>query len=418
MQYYDCFSIEDSRTCDGMDIFLPDTGVFYSTASSFDTYVNSEVNNDKGILKALCPNANVEPDVQKIAYRYSVFCGRYAYAQARWCPQNDNSSPNLRVNPSLSLCKSTCIDYANSFADYGQNVCGNVDNSIGERIKENIINKWCSLFTDDEGCIKGTKKESEQCGYTSAKMAVEAQNFNPHNSCWDTTTTRDGSSQNKDALVDQLRQKATEEQNTVHKMGSIKWKIVYPLSSVAIIGAVTLFFWSKQNKQYKLGYIPHTSSKMNDYDFVPSNAEPSREYVDDDFINKFELEIPKATLSRTGSLSIKKLNRVQKDKEKERKYMIAIYNYHPQKEDELELRSGDRIRVEHEYEDGWGAGINETTNKFGAFPLICCTTNISNNDEELPKRSKSRITTSSSIKGRPSKPHSPLASPLHKSHSS
>ncbi|ORX55954.1 hypothetical protein BCR36DRAFT_395718 [Piromyces finnis] len=345
LTYYDCFSIEDSRTCDGMNIYLPDTGVYYSEASSFDKYVNSEVNNDFGILKALCQNSNIKHDVKKIAYRYSVFCGRFAYAQARWCPQNDKSNPNLRANPKLSICKSTCIEYAKSFADYGQTVCGNVDNSIGEKIKENIIKKWCNLFSDDEGCIKGVKKENEQCGYSSAQMAVEAQTFNPHNSCWD------NSEQNSE-VVDQLKQKATKEQNEAPKMGSIKWEVVYPLSSLAVIAIITFIFWIRQNKQYKLGYIPHSNTKMNEYDIKPSSAEPSREYVDDDFIKKFELEIPKATLNRAGSLSVKKLSISQKDKQKEKKYMIAIYNYHPQKEDELELHSGDRIRVEHEYEDG------------------------------------------------------------------
>ena len=55
-------------------------------------------------------------------------------------------------------------------ADYGQNVCGNTDNAIGEKIKENIINKWCNIFTDEEGCLKGTEKEIENCGkYTFKK---------------------------------------------------------------------------------------------------------------------------------------------------------------------------------------------------------------------------------------------------------
>jgi len=399
MQYYKCVSIKGSRPCEGMDDFyVPETGLF-SDLIGFNKYVSSEVNNDSGILKALCPqNTNVKHDLKKVAYRYSMFCGRMLYSQARWCPQN---SDQVRANPKLSLCKATCIEYAKSIADYGQTVCGNADNSVGEKIKENIINKWCNLFTDDPGCSVGTKKESAQCGYSSASYAVEAEQFNPHNKCWDK-----GEGEANAQVLDQLREMATKEQTEKHEMGKIRWKIIYPISTVVIIGAITAFFWVKQNKKYKLGYIPGNSSKMNDYEFVPSNAKPSREYVDDDFIDKFELEIPKATLTRSGSLSVKKLNRAQA-KPKDKKYMIAIYNYHPQKEDELELRSGDRVRVEHEYEDGWGAGINETTNKFGAFPLICCSTNISNNEESLPKRSRSRVTASSNAKRRSSNPPVP-----------
>jgi hypothetical protein len=399
------------------NVYLPDTGVYFTSPEKFDAYVNGEINNDSGILQALCPQANIKHDLQKIAYRYSMFCGRMLYSQARWCPQN---SEEVRANPKLSLCKSTCIEYAKSIADYGQTVCGNVDNTVGEQIKENIINKWCSLFTDDPGCNPGTKKESSQCGYNSAKYGVDAQTFNPHNSCWD---------KGEPEVIEQLKEIATEEQNKEVKMGKIKWKILYPIGTLIIVGIITVYFWFKQNKKYQLGYIP-SNTKMNDYEFIPSNAKPSREYVDDDFIDKFELEIPKATLNRSGSLSVKKLSRIQ-TQQKEKKYMIAIYNYHPQKEDELELRSGDRIRVEHEYEDGWGAGINETTNKFGAFPLICCSTNISNNEESLPKRSRSRITSVGAKRRSSNPPIPPLpavpvpptstslpTSPLAKTHTS
>ncbi|OUM65718.1 hypothetical protein PIROE2DRAFT_7218 [Piromyces sp. E2] len=341
VNYYDCIPLEGTRTCEGMDNFyVPDTGVYISTVDKFDAYVNAEVNNDSGILLALCPNANIKHDLQKVAFRYSMYCGRVLYSQARWCPQN---SDQIRANPQLSLCKSTCLGYAQSIADYGQTVCGNTDNSIGEKIKENIINKWCNIFSDEPGCIEGTTKEAKQCGYRSASYAVEAEKFNPNNKCWKTES-------DQSSKIEQLREIASKEESDA-EMGKIKWKVVYPISSIVIVSGLTAFFWVKQNKQYKLGYIPGTAKKMNDYEFVPSNAKPSREYVDDDFIDKFELEIPKTTLTRSGSLSVKKLSRaegVQNDK----KYMIAIYNYHPQKEDELELHSGDRVRIEHEYEDG------------------------------------------------------------------
>lgn len=70
----------------------------------------------------------------------------------------------MRSNPQLFLCKKTCLDFANSIVDYSQNVCGNTDNSVAEKIKNNIIKNWCNLFTDDQGCIEGTKYEVENCG--------------------------------------------------------------------------------------------------------------------------------------------------------------------------------------------------------------------------------------------------------------
>jgi len=398
MQYYKCVSIKGSRPCEGMDDFyVPETGLF-SDLIGFNKYVSSEVNNDSGILKALCPqNTNVKHDLKKVAYRYSMFCGRYLYAQARWCPQNSDS---VRANPKLSLCKSVCEEYAKSIADYGQTICGNADNKIGNQIKENIMNKWCSMFTDEEGCLKGVTKEDKYYGYESASLALEAQKFNPSNRNW---------AKQDDGMLNELMQQADREVKETKTIGSSKWQVVYPLGSIGVVSVLTMIFWVRQNSKYKRGYIEKSTTK-NDYEIIPSNVEPSREYVNDDFIKKFELEIPKATLARSGSLSVKKLNRAQTVKKEDKKYMVAIYNYHPQKDDELELRSGDRIRVEHEYEDGWGAGINETTNKFGAFPLICCSTNISTNEEALPKRSKSRITASSSVKRRPTKQEPPVPS--------
>ena len=91
--YYDCFSIKDSKACDGMDVYIPDTGVYYSKASSFDTYVNGEVNNDSGIIMALCPNSNIKHDLKRIAYRYSMFCGRFIYAQGNY----DNRFKNYNI---------------------------------------------------------------------------------------------------------------------------------------------------------------------------------------------------------------------------------------------------------------------------------------------------------------------------------
>jgi len=183
-------------------------------------------------------------------------------------------------------------------------------------------------------------------GYDSATYALDAQKFNPHNSCWGT----DGNDEN---MINKLKEEAVQEQKEQKKMGGIKWQVAYPLGSVGVVAVLTMFFWVKQNKKFNRGYIEKSNTK-NDYEIIPSLAEPSREYVNDDFIKKFELEIPKATLARSGSLSVKKLSRVQSQVQKPdgKKYMVAIYNYHPQRDDELELRSGDRIRVEHEYEDG------------------------------------------------------------------
>ncbi|KAG4100293.1 hypothetical protein H8356DRAFT_1662899 [Neocallimastix lanati (nom. inval.)] len=386
-EYYTCFSIGDknNKACEGYDYYIPKSGYYgYSdTSSDFSSYVNSDVSNDNGYIIALCPD--VKHDTSKIAYRYSVYCGRMMYSQARWCKENDD---NMRSNPQLSLCKKTCLDYAESIVDYSKNICKNTDHTLAEQIKKNIIEKWCNIFTDDAGCIQGTKYEVENCGYSSASISKEAQSFNPSNSCWKI-----------EGKAEEIQNQATKEVNKEFKMGTIRWKISYPIGVIIIIGALTFIFWRKQNEKYKIGYVP--SNKDNDdYEIIPSSAEPSRDYIDENFL-KNAIEFPESTLQRKSSFAVSTISRTSRANSSKSNviYMIALYNYHAKMNDELELKAGDRIRVEHKYDDGWAAGINETTNKFGAFPLICCTDNISSNQGALPVRNKSsRSASTKSIK--------------------
>jgi len=78
---YKCFSTEENLACTGYSFYLPISGYYGYSKSDFATYVNTEITNDTGYVKAICPNANIKHDVSKIAYRYSVYCGRIMYAQ-------------------------------------------------------------------------------------------------------------------------------------------------------------------------------------------------------------------------------------------------------------------------------------------------------------------------------------------------
>eukprot|EP00833_Pecoramyces_ruminatium_P001336 jgi/Orpsp1_1/1175368/evm.model.c7180000053589.1 len=383
--YYSCFNMRSSSVCEGYDFYIPNSG-YYGTqfgtesdkesTSSFDKFANEDINENSAYLIALCPNADIKHNTQYVAYRNSVYCGRIMYSQARWCKENDD---NMRANPQLSLCKSTCIEYANSIVDYGQNICKNADNSIAEQVKNNIIKEWCNIFSDEPNCIKGVDQEVKNCGFLSASISQEAQVFNPNNSCWKIA-----------GKAEEIQNQAREESTKEVKMGAIRWKVVYPIAVIIIVGAATAYFWKKQNEVYQNGYAEPKRSN-SEYNFKPSKAQPSRDYVDEDYI-KTILESPQSTLKRNTSINIRK--NVRNDGESTNKnvvYMIALYNYHPKMEDELELKAGDRVRVEHQYNDGWGAGINESTNKFGAFPLICCSENITSNDSAFPIRKASTI---------------------------
>ncbi|KAI8848260.1 hypothetical protein BC829DRAFT_417754 [Chytridium lagenaria] len=51
--------------------------------------------------------------------------------------------------------------------------------------------------------------------------------------------------------------------------------------------------------------------------------------------------------------------------------MEVVYNYVPNLSDEVQLFVGDPVLVKCKFDDGWGYGINLTTNEEGSFPLAC-----------------------------------------------
>jgi len=131
-------------------------------------------------------------------------------------------------------------------------------------------------------------------------------------------------------------------------MGSIRWKVIYPLGTMVIIGIGTYVLWKRQCEIYNLGYAYITETEP-DYEIVVSDAKPSRDYI-----KPGELIFPSSTLPRHSSTIVSTLSRTSRssDNGESTVYMVAIYNYHAKMDDELELRAGDRIRVEHQYNDG------------------------------------------------------------------
>ncbi|KAJ3112802.1 hypothetical protein HDU96_004140 [Phlyctochytrium bullatum] len=51
--------------------------------------------------------------------------------------------------------------------------------------------------------------------------------------------------------------------------------------------------------------------------------------------------------------------------------MEAVFNYVPNLSDEIYLYVGDPVLVSCQFDDGWGYGVNLTTQQEGAFPLAC-----------------------------------------------
>ncbi|KAJ3028075.1 UNVERIFIED_CONTAM: Sorbin and SH3 domain-containing protein 2 [Siphonaria sp. JEL0065] len=73
---------------------------------------------------------------------------------------------------------------------------------------------------------------------------------------------------------------------------------------------------------------------------------------------------------------------------------LVIYDFAPAREDELTLRVGDRILVQHQFDDGWAYGLNISSNKEGNFPVDCLLSESgapSNTDKSLNPRRTSSI---------------------------
>jgi len=141
-------------------------------------------------------------------------------------------------------------------------------------------------------------------------------------------------------------------------MGSIKWKVLYPYAVVIICGIITYVFWSKQNKEYKKGII-NESKKEEDYEIIPSNAKPSRDYIDKELISQYNEEYIKTVLDelpptvppRVSSSYYETDRSADENILNDNEYLSVLFNYIPQRDDEIELKSGDRVTIKKKLDD-------------------------------------------------------------------
>ncbi|KAJ3026321.1 UNVERIFIED_CONTAM: Sorbin and SH3 domain-containing protein 2 [Siphonaria sp. JEL0065] len=73
---------------------------------------------------------------------------------------------------------------------------------------------------------------------------------------------------------------------------------------------------------------------------------------------------------------------------------LVIYDFAPARDDELTLRVGDRVLVQHQFDDGWAYGLDLSSNKEGNFPIDCLLSESgadANTDKSLNPRRTSSI---------------------------
>ncbi|KAI8841160.1 hypothetical protein BJ741DRAFT_19954 [Chytriomyces cf. hyalinus JEL632] len=69
----------------------------------------------------------------------------------------------------------------------------------------------------------------------------------------------------------------------------------------------------------------------------------------------------------------------------------VVYEFTPERPDEITLRIGDEVVINQEFDDGWGFGVNITTNKEGNFPLDCLASFSDPNPTVGVKKPKQRV---------------------------
>jgi len=105
----------------------------------------------------------------------------------------------------------------------------------------------------------------------------------------------------------------------------------------------------------------------NSLNLTPIKGSSIKDLVDENnIIDPKRLSKRTSTLNKMNQIDQNSMNLTDGDPN-----IPVIAGYDARDIDELTLQLGDKITVKAVYSDGWGIGINNTTNEQGVFPIVC-----------------------------------------------
>lgn len=386
-QNSNCFKIEKTDLCPGFESLYA-SKVEYTDSNEFDSVLKDKIKNVETILLNACPNSVLN----KVSYATSYNCNIVISEKLNRCIENTNI-PKL-------LCKSTCQKYLEGLIQ-NNNQYNCQDTYIGG------VQLTCDSLPETN-CISGNPEEISFSGYKKSVYCemdptkeVCTGNFNS------TTIGNDGSVTNSSpTTIDE----DLELENSDSSSGGGLTTFIIIILIVAVVGVLGLIIYNKKhqkkmmlknksNEDIMMDSMDQGQSNQNFILAMNENIMDRNQNMLSNTSTTLPTALPLLSLNskedsstsnkiRAESISLFQGSTIAPDSPSlpvalENVYMTVVYQYNATLDDELTLHKNDRIKVEHEYDDGWGAGVNMNTGEYGAFPIVCCKYEDKNEDKKL-----------------------------------
>ncbi|CAG8680335.1 8275_t:CDS:2, partial [Cetraspora pellucida] len=384
-----------------------------SNVSQFDSLLQSYVNDQYASwrYKQSLSCSNFTSTTMYARYTYTIICAEMVeYSLSRQCTSSNAVIPR-------NLCNSTCASHVSSVLTiaYDQTICPSPNNT-GLQSLVNLI-KWCSnesnVDSNNETCISGDLNEPN-CGFGQDINSFCQYCKNQNTCCLQSSSAL--SQCNITSPSHTVATSPTSSPSSLSDSTNTSSMTLTMLIAIfaSIFGSFLLFsiifccFIKKSKLRRKTNAMsgPDSSDGGGETGFttkgVPTytSAFYSRPPGGGDFdagsenLGYSDVVSPSTTVgggSETGGRQqqtasnngsgprtipertslIIPISNDPTGTESEHERVAVVHKYEATLADELSISPNDVIDIVQKFDDGWAVGINRTTGKAGAFPMVC-----------------------------------------------
>ncbi|KAF9129526.1 hypothetical protein BG015_004137 [Linnemannia schmuckeri] len=423
-----CISLADSTACPGFTNLQVDTSAAATltgmgmglTIANFDNLAQF----DKAIQESTAFYTSPEScsgynRTEHIRYQNTVACAMIT---------QDKFSVACSSTRALSMCRTTCTEYATSLAQMIAKSCpGDPEsNGMAKQFSEDVCTTGKTFSglssTDTTTCVNGLNNEDKTCGFASTEAMCSFCKTNAADACCAgtattcnplTTTTAPATTTIGNTPPASSPTTPITNQDDSNN-GDKKDGLIAGLSTAALGGIIgggvvlILLFFAfivccirrNRSNNGKGGNKVHGhagNGGANNLSRHMSNSSASKYKISSPKLQEEGFstgQVPSAPIPMTAlpSLNVQPAaaaavaggaaaNRISKASSVGgasavggaggKQYCQALYPYQASMADELDLSPGDIVNVHKVFDDGWAVGVNMNTSNEGAFPVVC-----------------------------------------------
>ncbi|KAJ3068181.1 hypothetical protein HDU99_003277, partial [Rhizoclosmatium hyalinum] len=333
----------------GLSAFIPaylTAQVTFTSVTEFDTYIKttSDFSVGTSFYNALIGATYNCTGFDGTGFRYyqTANCANFV-GQGIGAIADGSTTPCNPVGTVMPICTSSINGFITAYAKVFGNtaVCPNGENSVASSIPQPLVGYIASnYFTTGGSCVVGEVAEAQNCGFRTAAEATKFCAADVTNDpCCPKKTTAAAAATNAPQATSQV---APTTGSSSSSGGMSTNTIIYigagAGGSLLIIIAIVVYCCCIKKK-----------------------APPKS-------LDEFEKQnIPMQKVGSKANLQGAPMGVSQPPKGSN--IHTAMFNYTAQMPDEINTLAGDKVAVKHEYDDGWGFGMNLRTRQEGSFPL-------------------------------------------------